>query len=183
MVGKKGDESTARQGASGKPISISIVMDGCAMVGPSPPKDSLPKRVMSGTRDADGVLPEVEEDPGQPFPISLVHGEQKSGMARLDPGIAHPFQGIQIQGGPTIGRDPRHLQTSVAEKSTGEVPRKWTQDRPTQLANLLTSGNWNGSTDQLGTGLGNPLFGCRSKGKVDSQGIRGWDLVGHDEKT
>lgn len=141
LVGEESDEASVIQRPMRCFEAVHVVVDGSPMEVPDELKEVLPEGVMGRSSHSDGVVSQDMENPRQPFPVAVVHGEEQSRDSLGGPWIAKLPKRAQVQAVPTARQKKCGLLHRALEQSTGEVGGKIRIHSSGQLQDLAFARN------------------------------------------
>jgi hypothetical protein len=81
-------------------------------------QESLTGALMSGARHSHRVPAEMKENPGEPLPITVMHGEEQGGLATLRPCDRSILKWSEIQLTPPARKEKKTFSEGIAEQTT-----------------------------------------------------------------
>jgi hypothetical protein len=121
LVGKEGNESASAKRSMRDTGSRLVVEDRGLVVSADMFQENLSRSLVRSSGHPDRIFPEVVEDPGQPFPVAVMHGKKECGTPGLRPDSGGLAQGGEVELVPAAGQKQSGLAQSVPEKLAGEI--------------------------------------------------------------
>lgn len=181
MVGKERDESATAKRSMRDTGSGLVVEDRGLVVSADMFQENLSWSLVRSSGDPDRIFPEVVEDPGQPFPVAVMHGKKECGAAGLRPDSGDLAQGGEVELVPPASQKQDGLAQGVPEKLAGEIGGGVGDlGRPSQREDLEGSRDGEGPAKWCDSPNKESLFEGRAEGEIHDQTLehRKW-IGGH----
>ena len=136
LIRKKGDQTSVLQSSMSLPVACLVIEDRRFMEVPDMGNQTLPPWIVGGSCDSDGIRTKNMENASQPFPVSVMHGNEQRGDPFSCPWITQRLEGGQIQLIPPAGKKKRRLVTSIQKKSSRKIRRNGLVDGASQCQSL-----------------------------------------------
>lgn len=168
LIGEERHQATSIQGSDGGFESLAVVEDRSVVVVPDELEKMLTKRVMRCSSHPDRIASKEMEDPGHPFPIPVVHGEEEGGGVPLGPRGTQHAERSQVQVVPATGQEEGGLFQGALEKLTRKVFGKTGLHLSGQVQDFVPARNGQEPCQRSRQGTSHPLGRRRAKRKDDA---------------